>query len=308
MILKPHTKVGTYTLLHQIGRGTSANVWAAISESEQKVALKIFGGLKHLQSVSDNLFKREFDKTHLFDNRHIVSVYNLFIHEGMPVIEMELCDNCLDKDFKERKFQAIQKESDTTALFTESELLEIFSQIAVALDFLHKKDIVHNDIKPANIVFTALDGQRRLYKLTDFGISHDIKSYVVNDHEKENESFDKSIAASNTVAYSSPEKIKGINTEKKSDIFSLGVVMYELAGGRTSGIPVSQIVAQGSMINWPKRKLSSEYKNLVEQCLNLDPAKRPTAEDIHEKAESMRRKSKLKRWCDHITVIKEKFI
>lgn len=272
-LVKDHI-LAEYTLHHKIGRGSTADVWAAQKNgASEKVALKVYSHIKHLDEVAHQLFKDEFEKTTKLHHPNILSAHDFFVAHDTPVLAFPLFDSCLEKEITNRKIHQLEQNLENQPYFTNDEIFAIVKQVAAGLAYLHEHHIIHNDIKPANIVFNKTKDNTLHYSIIDFGISLDLKNYTKNAYQKE-------IASSKTVVYAAPEKIKGVNTEPKSDIFSLGMVMYELAGGRNKSITAGDIILKGGQINLENRAANDPLQLLMTACLRKDPKDRPDAKSL----------------------------
>lgn len=207
-----------YEILEEIGEGGMAYVYKARCRLlNRNVAVKV---LKPEFSKDDTFvkrFKTEAQSAASLTHPNIVSVYDVGEENGINYIVMELLESRTLKDYVEEK----------GALSTE-ETLKISMQIASGLEAAHKEHIIHRDIKPQNIVLN----RNLVAKVTDFGIAKATTSTTITN-------FGTTMGS---VHYFSPEHAKGGYTDEKSDIYSLGVVMYEMATGRVpfnSDSPVS---------------------------------------------------------------------
>lgn len=272
-LVKDHL-IADYKLHYKIGRGSTADVWAAEKNgSADKVALKLYSHIKHLDGVAVQLFKDEFEKTTNLYHPNILSAHDFFVERNTPVLAFPLFDSCLEKEITNRKIDQLEQNIENQPYFSDDEIFAIIKQVSAGLAYLHERHIIHNDIKPANIVFNKTDDDTMQCSIIDFGISLDLKNYTKNAYHKE-------IASSKTVVYAAPEKINGVNTEPKSDIFSLGMVMYELAGGRNKSIPAGDIILKGGQINLENRAAGDHLQLLMTACLKKDPKDRPDAKSL----------------------------
>lgn len=196
-----------YELLEKIGTGGMADVYKAHDQLlDRYVAIKI---LKQ-DFVSDEAFIEKFKRESLavakLSHHKIVNIYDVGEEEGIYYIVMEYAAGKTLKDkIKEKQF------------LSQDEVIHIGMQIAEALKHAHMHHIVHRDIKPQNII---VDEENNI-KVADFGIARTATQNTVN--------FEKDVMGS--VHYSSPEQAKGRLTDEKSDLYSLGIVMYEMATG-----------------------------------------------------------------------------
>jgi serine/threonine protein kinase len=170
--------------------------------------------------------------------------------------------------------------------FSESELAVLFSHTAEGLTYIHGKGILHNDIKPGNILISNT-GE---FLLSDFGISSKTRFTVVRNSIERTKMAEakKSTASALSIAYAATELFgeNPINTAK-SDIFSLGVTLYEVATG--GNLPWmgegGKALNNGGMIpNLPKEKYSKELNQILRRCLDPEPANRPLAKELSETA------------------------
>ncbi len=198
-----------YEILELIGEGGMAGVYKARCNLLNRfVAVKIL----RAEFVSDNEFLRKFEKeaqaSASLSHPNIVNVYDVGIDGDAYYIVMELVNGVTLKQYIQNK---------GTYLSTQ-EIVQITRQIALALDHAHSNGIVHRDIKPHNILITE-DGH---IKVADFGIARATTSATI---VKTNE-------AMGSVHYVSPEQARGGFVDARSDLYSLGILMFELATGR----------------------------------------------------------------------------
>ena len=199
-----------YEILGKVGEGGMATVYKAKCHLLNRyVAVKVLKDEYAKDEMFVKKFKTEAQSAAALTHPNIVSVYDVGSEDGINYIVMELLDSKTLKDYIEEK----------GALPT-NEVLKISSQIASALAAAHKAHIVHRDIKPQNIVLSG----DLVAKVTDFGIAK-----ITNVSSATITNFGSTVGS---VHYFSPEHAKGGYTDEKSDIYSLGVVMYEMATGK----------------------------------------------------------------------------
>ncbi|MEA4920576.1 MAG: Stk1 family PASTA domain-containing Ser/Thr kinase [Clostridiaceae bacterium] len=197
-----------YEVLEVIGTGGMAIVYKAkCHRLNRYVAVKV---MKE-EYAEDEEFKRRFfeesQAVAMLSHPNIVSVYDVSRSGNIEYIVMELIDGITLKDYLSKRGALSWKETTFFAV-----------QIAKALEHAHSRDIIHRDIKPQNIMLLR-DGT---VKVADFGIAHhstDQRTYVKGE-------------AIGSVHYVSPEQARGSHIDNRSDIYSLGVVMYEMLTGR----------------------------------------------------------------------------
>lgn len=200
--------VGRYELLEKIGEGGMAVVYKAKDRLLNRfVAVKILRPecTKDAQFVDS--FRAESQAAAGLQHPNIISVYDVGREGNIHFIVMELVDG-------ESLSDIIQKR----APMDYREVIRITKQIASALSVAHKHDIIHRDIKPHNIMMTS-DGTA---KLGDFGIAKAISDSTMEETSK----------IIGSVHYISPEQARGAYVDERSDLYSLGIVMYEMLTGR----------------------------------------------------------------------------
>ena len=201
---------GRYEIIEVVGKGGMATVYKARDNLLNRyVAVKVLKDEYAKDEVFVKRFRTEAQSAASLIHPNIVSVFDVGEDKGISYIVMELLESKTLKDYIEEKGPL------------SSELtLKIAAQIASALEAAHKAHIVHRDIKPQNIILN----QNLVAKVTDFGIAK-----VTNTTSATITSFGKTMGS---VHYFSPEHAKGGYTDAKSDLYSLGVVMYEMATGK----------------------------------------------------------------------------
>ena len=198
-----------YEILEKIGIGGMATVYKAKCQLLNRyVAVKILKEEFSKDTLFVKRFKVEAQSAASLTHPNIVSVYDVGEDDGINYIVMELLEGDTLKDYVDKKGK-----------LDPFEVINLSIQIASALEAAHKSKIIHRDIKPQNIVLTRNMTQA---KVTDFGIAKMSSSATIT-------SLGSSTIGS--VHYFSPEHAKGGYTDEKSDIYSLGVVMYEMATG-----------------------------------------------------------------------------
>ncbi len=199
-----------YEILEKIGEGGMATVYRAKCRLLNRfVAIKVLKSEYSKDETFVKRFRAEAQSAAALTHPNIVSVFDVGEEDGINYIVMELLESKTLKDYIEEN-GALRNEL----------TLKIAAQIASALEAAHKSHIIHRDIKPQNIVLN----KNMVAKVTDFGIAK-----ITNAPSATITSFGNTMGS---VHYFSPEHAKGGYTDEKSDIYSLGVVMYEMATGK----------------------------------------------------------------------------
>ncbi|GJM68824.1 hypothetical protein HMSSN036_10400 [Paenibacillus macerans] len=203
-----HELGGRYQVVERVGGGGMALVYKA-----QDILLNRYVAIKVLrqQFVNDEefirRFRREAQSAASLSHPNIVSVYDVGQEDDVHYIVMEFVEGQnLNEIIKERAPLQVE------------EAVRIASQIADALDHAHQNQIIHRDIKPHNILI----GRNGWVKVTDFGIARAVTSTTIT----------QTGSVVGSVHYFSPEHAKGVATGEKSDLYSLGIVLYQMLTGR----------------------------------------------------------------------------
>lgn len=261
-----------YKLKKFIGEGATAQVWSAIGPDDKKYALKIFAPRVALDNYSKSLLKEEYEKTKMLSHDNVIAPADYFEHEERPVLVMKLCGPSLWDMLAKRmsKTFAQTKSKDRTNLFSEEELAKVIFDITRALEYIHKRGLVHHDVKPANILSFKEDGIVH-YGLTDFGITKEIRETIIRQTKTSGESL--------TFAYAAPERLQGVDlNDPRSDIFSLGTSIFEITNGIK--IPPAQILNNNGAIPKLKGNYSNRFNEFIQRILSKNPADRFTPDQI----------------------------
>ncbi len=286
--------ISHYTVLEKLGGGGMGVVYRAEdTRLGRNVALKFLPDDISQDPQAIERFRREARTASSLNHPNICTIYDIGEFEGRPFIAMELLEG---QTLKRR----IARKS-----FDISELLEIAIQLADGLDAAHSKGIVHRDIKPANI-FLVDSGPA---KILDFGLAK-FAAYRQPTAEPEGDSsmptqrhvLDDGLATTpgnsvGTVAYMSPEQARGQELDARTDLFSLGVVLYEMAtgsvpfGGAAIGLIFDGILNSPAV---PARKLNPSLpvglENILVKALEKDLSLRyQTAAELRADLKRLRR-------------------
>jgi serine/threonine-protein kinase len=206
--------IGQYRVVEELGRGGGGVVYRAMDNIGREVAIK---ELRLSQLAADEIlearqrFIREAQAVGKLKHDHIVFLYHFIEEPDALYLVMELVPG-----------GSLQKSVKAGRRWTAAEALAIVRQVAIALDYAHANGIVHRDVKPGNILVSDdRAGKLPLVKVTDFGIAR-IASQTMT----------LTGVTMGTPAYMAPEQIRGSKVDARADQFSLGVVAFQLLGGR----------------------------------------------------------------------------
>jgi eukaryotic-like serine/threonine-protein kinase len=247
--------VGKYELRHQIGRGAMGVVYeASDTVIERRVALKMLRtdvyAPEQLPDVRAR-FKREAHSAGRLSHSNIVTIFDYGEHEGTPYIAMDLMSG-----------EELSRSLESGARMALPQVVRVMEQLLGALTYAHEAGVVHRDIKPSN-VFVLRDGT---IKVVDFGLARIEASNLT-----------ETGTLLGTPAYMSPEQFLGLPVDARSDLFSAGVILYQmLTGDRPfSGSPTTimqkvlrQDPVEPSVLN---PTLSAAWDDLVKRALAKKP-------------------------------------
>jgi eukaryotic-like serine/threonine-protein kinase len=261
--------VSHYLVFDKLGSGGMGVVFRAKDiKLKRNVALKFLPEeySKHPQPLER--FQQEARAAAALNHPNICTIYEIGEHQSRPFIAMELLEGQTLRDLLAEGPLEMEQ------------VLQLAVQISAALETAHRKGIVHRDIKPANLFVT----QRKQVKILDFGLAKLLSGRSQNSvHEIAAEEAVDSMAAApqtapssrvGTVAYMSPEQVRGGNVDARSDIFSLGVVLYEMAGGKRAFAGGSSIEVMNAILTEQPPKLPAGVPpalvRIVGRCLEKE--------------------------------------
>ena len=247
---------GRYEILEAIGFGGMAVVYKArCHRLNRLVAIKILKDELSKDEEFRNRFHGESQAVAMLSHPNIMSVYDVSTHDEADYIVMELIDGITLKQYMEKKGTLNWKET-----------LHFAMQIAKALEHAHGRGIVHRDIKPHNVMVL----KNGSVKVTDFGIARLMSQSNTLTRE-----------ALGSVHYISPEQAKGGRVDNRSDIYSLGVVMYEMMTGRAPfdgdspvAVAIQHINGGAAMPSTLNPAIPGGLEQIIMKAMATDPGQR----------------------------------
>jgi len=256
-------RIGKYEVIDLLGRGGMGLVYRAFDRQlNREVAIKtVTEGFTRDQEMLQR-FYREAAKTGALKHPNIVIVYDLGEQDGFPYIVMEyLSGEPLDR--------LIQSGKPQTLAFK----LQIIEQVCYALGYAHRNDVIHRDVKPANVIVQS-DG---VVKLLDFGIAR---------QEKTDGHLTRTGHVIGTLQYMAPERLKNATFDGRSDIFSVGVMMFQVLTGQLPFSGDYSIVQKILTEQHPRlSQFLDKYPPVLDGILDRALAKNP--EDRYSTADEM---------------------
>jgi len=273
MAVSPGTRLGPYEIVSPLGVGGMGEVYRARdTKLGRDVAVKVLPADVSQDAVRLARFQREAQLLATLNHTNIASIYGLEDTDGVRALVMELVEG-----------QTLEERLRASLPLDES--LDIARKIAEALEYAHDRGIVHRDLKPANVKITP-DGA---VKVLDFGLAKAVEpdaSGSVASGAGLTHSPTISVAATQagvilgTAAYMSPEQARGKTVDRRADMWSFGVVLYEMLAGRRlfSGETISDTLAAVLKTDpdWSAlpEALPEGVRRLLGRCLERDPRQR----------------------------------
>ena len=297
-------RVSHYRILSVLGGGGMGVVYSAEDlKLGRRVALKFLPEELGNEASVLKRFEQEARAASALDHPNICTIYGVEEHDGQPFLAMQLLDG-----------ETLRERISKSGAMPTNELLDLAIQIATGLEAAHEKGIIHRDIKPANIFVTS----RGQVKILDFGLaklqglavmgegsesddSAPLKSgsdgIAPGPASSSNLSLSASGQAMGTTSYMSPEQVRGEKLDTRTDLFSFGLVLYEMTTGRQAFVGESVAVVHEAILNVspiPVDQLNLElpvgFADIVNRALEKDRELRyQTASDLRSELKRLKR-------------------
>lgn len=265
------SSIGHYRIVSKIGAGGMGEVYKAHdSRLDREVAIKVLPS--EMSSDEDRLrrFEQEAKATSALNHPNILTVYDIGEHDGSPFIVAELLEG---EELRERLDEGSIPLRKVT---------EYAQQIVSGLSAAHEKGIVHRDLKPENLFITKDDR----VKILDFGLAKLSEPPASAGGTSGNEDATRKALTNpgvvmGTVGYMSPEQVRGHKTDHRSDIFSFGLILYEMITGRRAFQEESLAETMSAIVKEEPREMTESNPNIspsleriVRRCLEKKPDRR----------------------------------
>lgn len=246
-----------YRIINKIGSGGMAQVYHAQDLFlNRSVAIKVINLVSEIDDLAKQRFLQEIKAVTRVRHPNVILVYDIFIDKEDWCLVLELMQGKTLKEYL-----------NNSGILSPKETLSIFQKILAGVDACHQAGIIHRDLKPDNILLTSSGD----IKVLDFGISM-IDGYEVKKHEHQ---------VIGTMKYIAPEVVKFENPTIKSDIYSLGIILYELLTGKAPFNHKNPQILANKHIKEPmpslrdvNHNIPQSLENIINKATNKNPNKR----------------------------------
>jgi serine/threonine-protein kinase len=250
-------KVGRYVVISELGRGANGIVYKASDPTiGREVALKVISlssSPEEGASSAQQMFMREVRAAGRLAHPSIVTIHDAFDDKENQTscIVMELV-----------RGMTLEKILDTGNALSADQTLNLVRQVAEGLDYAHRNQVIHRDLKPANILVTE-DGRA---KITDFGIAKVLAR----------EGVARTVGVMGTPSYMSPEQVRGGEVDARTDIFSLGIILFTMLSGKkpfvgnTAAVMFKIVYEEPVVPSSLNRQLTPAHDHVIRKCLAKD--------------------------------------
>lgn len=255
-------RLGSLTLITQIGLGRHCQIWEATTKTGDRVAVKVVVPEKASDAEQRQLLEHELKVAKSLDHPTVIKIDRMSEEGGLPHLVMELFPH-----------PNLKKQIQDGVGLLMPRLQRIVTEIALALDHVHARGWVHRDVKPENIL-AAPDGQ---VKLIDLAIAAKASGML-------GRLFGSKTAPQGSPSYMSPEQIRGQALDARSDIYSYGCVVFELLAGKppytapnTNDLLNKHVSAAIPAVDTVTRGATADATKLLRQMLAKQPSERPAS-------------------------------
>ena len=266
MPIPPGSRIGPFEILSSLGAGGMGEVYRARDPRLQRdVAIKVLPASVATDADRLRRFETEARAVAALNHPNVLTIYEVSTHDGHPFLATELLEG-----------ETLRARLDTGAL-PASKAIDYARQTATGLAAAHARGIAHRDIKPENLFVTA-DGR---IKILDFGLAKSVEPSAAADLDTRLQSATSVGTVVGTVGYMSPEQVRAAPVDHRTDIFSLGVVLYEMLAGRRPFGGESSVHTMHAIltddppdVSTPQRPLPPTVSQVVRHCLEKNPEER----------------------------------
>ncbi|QDU98326.1 serine/threonine-protein kinase [Lignipirellula cremea] len=253
--------LGPYRLIRLVRAGNSCQIWDCVREGDEKrVALKVLQKEHRKNREEINFLKHEFEVGKGLSHERVIEIYDLNFEYDLPFLVLQFYSGKNVKQLMRTDPELIEKH--TTSMI---------EQCATGLHYLHEQGWIHRDVKPDNFL---LDDSGNI-KLIDFALAHKITTGLAS-------FFAGRAKVQGTRSYMSPEQIRGKNLDRRSDVYSLGCMIFELLSSRLpyTGVSENDLLNKHIRAGIPNvaalnNRVTPEMAALVMQMMTKDPEGRP---------------------------------
>jgi serine/threonine protein kinase len=262
LALTPGTSLGTYEILAPLGAGGMGEVYRARDRKlDRDVAIKVLPPSVAADPDALGRFEREAKAVAALSHPNILSIFDFGAQQGISYAVMELLEG------------GTLRERLDAGPITQKQAVDYALQIARGLSAAHGKGIVHRDLKPENL-FVTRDGH---LKILDFGLAKRVETLTADMSAPTRSGHTEPGTILGTAGYMSPEQVKGLPVDHRSDIFSFGVILYELLSGKRAFKRATNAETMAAIMRDDPPELSESERNIspaldriVKHCLEKD--------------------------------------
>jgi serine/threonine protein kinase/Tol biopolymer transport system component len=282
----PNARLGTYRFISALRHGGMGEVYLVEDERlRRRVALKVLPHSVAADPTRRERFEREAQAAARLTHPNLVTLYSIEEIDGVLLLTMEYVEGQPLTQFLRPGGLPLER------------ILELAVPLADGLAAAHQRGIVHRDLKPGNIL-VGTDGR---VKVLDFGLAKlkEPDAAAASDHPTATAPLTEEGSIVGTAAYMSPEQAEGRSIDHRTDIFSFGVLLFEMATGRRpfkgdSSISVLSSILRDAApaVNEPNPNLPGDFARIVRRCLAKDPSRRyQTALDLHNDLDDLKQEA-----------------